>query len=465
MLLNSWFRAASRCAFLLLGCGAFTGRVEAQPPTPAVAGLPEELLPGLEPLLKAAAQRSPEAIKRSIDVDAAEARRLFEASALYPSLSGSARYAWNDEAVSGNSGTSNRSSGFFYNFALNQPVFHWGALRAQAEHGRIGVKIAGREYAEAMRLLLQQVRRSYLELVVQKSALRALRQELALEEQAVTRQQARLKEGVAVPGEVATAELAVEQRKLQIEMAQDAFDFGRRSLARLAGTEPLADEAIPNDFTRPKPEPAAAEGLLRTFTQGGVMNTYRAQFFSLSIQQSEKDYVVAQHRLHPKFSVYAGYDVRSETQASASSLNQVAVVDRNYGVKLDWAIFDGWATSGQKLAAMSSRRSYERQLQTHIDATVDAARAQHRQLDFSARGLDIAERGLLGARALLKRVQDEQAGGRMTQGDVDRAQLALMQAESRILPARAEYLNRWAEFVSLVGADPAMNHVPARYVR
>jgi outer membrane protein TolC len=465
MLIRSWFRVRGGCVLALAAILAAAGPIRGQVAVVPVTGLPEELLPGLEPLLKAAATRSPEAIRRSLEVDAAEGRKLVGKSVMLPSLSGSARYAVNDEAVSGNSGTSNRSSGFFYNFALNQPVYHWGALQAQADREKIGLRIAERQYAEAIRLLLQQIRRGYLEIVQHRAALRVLRFQLGLEESAVVQQKQRLEAHLAVPGDVAGAELAVDRRKLDIEMAEAALDFGRHSLARLAGLDGLADDAFPEDFPRPQPEPAKAESLLRAFTQGGVMHTYQADVFGLSIHQSEQDYIVARHRLYPKFSVYAGYDVRSETQASASSLNQVAVRDRNYGLKMDWSLFDGWATKGEKLKAIASRRSNERQLQVHIETTVDAARALHQQLGFAARALDFAERGLIGAQAYLKQVQDELAAGRMSAAEVDRAKLALLQAEVQILPARADYLNRWAEFVSLVGADPAMNHVPARYAR
>jgi outer membrane protein TolC len=195
------------------------------------------------------------------------------------------------------------------------------------------------------------------------------------------------------------------------------------------------------------------------------MQTFQAEVYALGIKQAEKSYIVAKHRVHPKFSLFAGYNVRSETQATANFIDQVAVASRNYGVKMDWFIFDGWQTKGEKLQALANKLSYQKLQEIHVDAMTDAARTQHEQLGLSARQLAAAERGLDGARAVHKRAQDELAAGRAAQVDVDRARLNLLQAEARILPARIDYLNRWAEFVSLVGADPAMNHLPARYVR
>ena len=40
-----------------------------------------------------------------------------------------------------------------------------------------------------------------------------------------------------------------------------------------------------------------------------------------------------------------------------------------------------------------------------------------------------------------------------------------MQFEANNANVRANFLARWSEFVSLAGLDPAMNHLPARYVR
>ncbi len=465
MLSRSGFRTAFFSLFSLLGLGAATGVVRAQPPPPAVAGLPEDLLPGLAPILKAAATRAPDAVRSSIEIEKAEGRRDVGRAPMLPNASGSARYAVNDESVSGNNATSNRSSGFFYDFSVRQPIYQWGALKAQADHEKIGAKIAERQYAQAYQQLLVTLRREYLRAVMQKATLRTLRSQLAFDEGEVTTQQQRLKDGLGTPGQVALAEQAVEQRKLAIDIAVSTLAEAKRSIQRLAGIEPLADDAIPDDFPRPTAQDTAATALLQSFAQGGIYNTPVAQMYAMSIKQAEQDYIVAQHRLYPKFSIYADYNIRSETQASANSIDQVAVKSLNYGVVADWSVFDGFATGGMKTQALASKRGSERQLQYHVEATVDAARAQREQLGFAARGLDITERSIFVAQAVLKDIQGEFAVGRRAQADVDKAKFDLAKAQADILPARAEYLMKWTEFVSLVGADPAMNNLPSRYVR
>ena len=162
---------------LALGVAGAVGQETALPPAPlptAAGALPEDLLPALKPILVRAIERSPEQIRRAIEIEQAEARVYVSRAAMLPNLGGYGRYAVNRAATaSAVSSATNNSSGFFYDVGLSQPVYHWGALKAQADIDRIGAKIAAREYAEAARLLAAQVRKSYLELVAKKAALRA----------------------------------------------------------------------------------------------------------------------------------------------------------------------------------------------------------------------------------------------------------------------------------------------------
>ena len=45
------------------------------------------------------------------------------------------------------------------------------------------------------------------------------------------------------------------------------------------------------------------------------------------------------------------------------------------------------------------------------------------------------------------------------------ARTHVLVAGESIIYARADYLNRWADFVSQTGADPVIANLPARYVR
>src|SRR5580658_9673251 len=80
--------------------------------------LPEDLLPGLSPLLKEAVERSPSTISASIGVAAQQAADYESAAALWPKLSGNMGYQVSDESIS--RGSSSTARGLNYGLNLSQ---------------------------------------------------------------------------------------------------------------------------------------------------------------------------------------------------------------------------------------------------------------------------------------------------------------------------------------------------------
>lgn len=455
----------ARCSLRLLIWFFGWGLARAQEPATAVGGLPEDLLPGLGPILETALAQSPDTIRSSIAVMNAEGGLLVARSVRLPNLGGYARYAVNHEATIGGSGVSSTNSGLYFDFGLSQPVYAFGALRARHDVGRIELKIAERQHEEAYRLLVLALRDQYLRLVAQKSALGAMRAQLKVDEDSLVRERARLEDRLISATTVAVAEEGLKRRQFEIDKEAEEFDFARRRFARLAGLTHLSDDAIPSELVRPTTVADAGRSLLQRFVAGGVEQTYQGQVFAMEVEREARNYVIASKRLYPKFALFAGYNQRSETQADVGRINQVAVTSRYYGIRLDWSVFDGLATRGEKISVLARKRANERRLKSYVDETADIARHQWTKVGLAARGLELAESTLGTARAVLKLVEGEFAARRALQADVDRAQQAVRQAEANILPVRADYLMTWATFVSLVGADPAMQKLPARYVR
>ncbi len=456
--------ARCRAVTFLIGFGA-AGWVQAQAPLPDVAGMPEDILPGLGPILKTAMERSPDSVRRSIDVMMADGTRIIGESVRRPSVGASARFLVNQESTRGGNGIASNNSGLFYDLSMNQPLYAWGALKATAERDRIGLQIAEKNYAEGYRSLALVLRGKYLELIAKKGLIRATRAQLTLDRAALDREEAKLKAGTISPGALGGSRVTVEQRQLDLDRAVVDFDTTRRSLMRMAGLAELNEESIPDALPRPAAVGEAGTAMLQAFLRGGVNETFQVQALALGVQQSERGIVIASKRLYPRFSLFAGYNVRSETQADATRINQVAVESRYYGIRTDWAIFDGFATKGEKIRALAAKRSYERLLKSHVDESLDAARHQWTQVGFAARALDLRERAFTGAQNALKQLEEDRAAGRVTDVDIETGRQAVLGAESAILPVRADYLMQWSHFVSLVGADPAMKNLPVRYAR
>lgn len=439
---------------------------QAQNTAVAVGGLPEDLLPELKPILQRALERSPDQIRRGIEVEQAEAHTYSSRGQMLPNVGGLVRYSANSAATaSGSSSARSNSSGFFGYMDLNQPVYHWGALKAQADIDRISVKIFKEEYADAARLLATAVRVRYLELIAKKAALRSSKFQLDLAARGLAREEERLKAGALTQGEMVTLRMNFEEARLGFDRLTAEFAFLKRQLLRLAGLDELSDEAIP--LAIPPPAPAADQGdrLLQAFAQGGAAETYRAQIFSLNIRQNDLNYAIQKKRLYPKFSLNAGRSLMNSTQADFNQVRQEAIVQTYYGIVANWTIFDGLATRGAKLEALARKRVFERQLKMYVDSSNDLAQNLRQQVGFSARALEFAETRLGWAKNGVDAANENLSRKVASQDDVDRAIGGLRAAEVTAMAARADYLNRWTEFVSHVGADPAMNNLPPRYVR
>ena len=471
-LLRRFNRVAWCGTFFAAGIAATVARaqtvVPAAPATsPGPAGtLPEDLLPELKSILKHALERSPDTIKRGLDLEQAEAHTAISRGAMLPSLGANARYAVNSAATaSGNSSATSNSSGFFWQADFSQPLYQWGTLKAQADIDQLSVKIAAREYAEAYRRLATLVREKYLELIAKKAALTAAKLQLDLGARQLVRDEEQFKTGALTPGDMAGKRMGFEERKLGFDRAAGDFAYFRRVFMRLAGLEEFTDEAIPVAIPAAPPAADKGDGLLHAFLRDKAAETFQGQIYSLNIRQSDLNYKIADYWLWPRFSFNAGHSVSNSTQADFNQVRQEAIVQNYYGIVVNWPIFDGFATRGRKLEALTRKRANERQLQFYVDATADTAQYLRDQAEFAARALGFAEARLAGAKAGVELAKENLARKIASQDDVDLAAAGLLGTEAATMLARADYLSRWAEFVSLVGADPAMNNLPPRYVR
>jgi hypothetical protein len=87
------------------------------------------------------------------------------------------------------------------------------------------------------------------------------------------------------------------------------------------------------------------------------------------------------------------------------------------------------------------------------------------QLAFSARALSLSEvhHALIGAE--VKKVMDDLKLGYASQATVEASTMNLYGTDVDQANARTDYLNRWTEFISLAGLDPAIANISPRYVR
>jgi outer membrane protein TolC len=435
---------------------------------PTVGGLPEDLLPELKPILQSAMERSPQMISSAINLAQAEANRYGTDAPLWPSLGGSAGYGQNSASTSSDTGNSSSSTGgFSYSIGVGQPIFQWGALKYRADIGRIAVKIAERQYADAYRALAGTIRSQYLTLIYKHASVRSAQDSMRMASNSLAIEEARFKEGTISSGELIPPRMTFAEAQLAADRAVADFNASRRVFMRLVGLKALPETAIPFDVPAPTYSAATATQLVQSFVQQeGAASTFQGQVYLMTLRQADLNYRIARTGLLPKFSLAGSYGLSFSTSVdSAGNVNTSAVKNKSYGVNASWTIFDGFATRGAKLSALASKRATERQYQTYLETTVDTLQNSQEQLEFSARALALAEQRHGLAQDAVNHVAEDFKAGLASQSAMDTANSNLLGANATIIYARADFLNRWADFVSQTGADPVIANLPARYVR
>jgi outer membrane protein TolC len=432
-----------------------------------VAGtMPEDMLPGLNRLLDTALRQSPSMVATALQVAMAdESRRISGVAPMLPSLGSGFGYGRSTQSLSNNSGANSGQSGFIYNAGISQPVFQWGALRYQLEITKTAQLIQQKNYAEAYRNLASTLRRQYLDLVQSKIDLRNKRFFLSDARAALTLADDNLKNGRIPPSTIAGYRMDVDERQLAVDRAEEVCRSTAQLMAHEAGAADFGEDAVPESVPAPKYAASAADYLLAGLLRDGARNTLQAQMDELQIRQSDLNYRIARVRLLPKFSASASMSQQTNTYATSTTVQQTLVTTRNYYLNANWSLFDGLATHWLKVQALDQKRYFERQLEIVTDSTMDQAENVRRTVDFSWRSLELASRRLEMAQGSLGYLEKEMRLGRASPDDVTSARGAVYSYDLSCAAARSDFFNTWSGFVSLVGADPAMNRLPNRYVR
>jgi len=431
-----------------------------------IAGsLPEDHFPELKGLLEAAVNQAPQLVLREIEIAQSEARLVQVNSQRLPGVGGRLEYAARETSVSNNTTTRDRNNGFFYNISFNQPVYHWNALKNQTEMSKIGVLIAEKNYTEGLRTLAVLLRRYYVELVARKSALRAAEFALGRIKADLASAEDRFKNRMASAAEVGGLLLTFDDQNLAVARSREEFTVLLRVFVRLSGVKELSPDSIPSAFPKTTYPSVAATELLARFLRENGGQSFQVQIAALRVEEADRNYRIQKVRLLPKFNLGGGYSLENSTNATQTSVVQTGVASQSVGINAEWRFFDGFATRGAKREALLSKRFYEHQVKTFSEAALDEAQALKRALDLESQAVALSERRRGLAEGQVKRAQEEIALGKLPPTALQAANNALYQSEAVDAAARATFLVRWSEFVSLVGEDPALNLIPVRYAR
>ena len=441
-------------------CAAFAQQQGAYP-----VALPEDLLPGLQPLLETAMKESPAMLTANLTVATADANAIVGRSGLEPSLSRYGQYVSTQEAISSNTSSRSTTSGPVYGLNLSQPIFQWGALKHQADFGALRSSIARRQYAEAYRALSLSIRAQYLSLIEKKIATRNAHNAEKAAEETLSVQEERLRNGRISAGEITEPRLLLQEAQINLDKANEDYDSSRRMLAHLVGLQNIDDSAIPDDIPRPTFAPETTASFFADRNKHDPLESnVLLQTYKDAIKQDELTYKIQKVRLYPKFNVFANYTQENQTNVDATQKPILtAITVTTLGVGGTWTIFDGFATRGAIRSALAAKRLAERQMADYSATTADALMNLQKQIGFAGRLMDLTETRRALAVAAIGKVQNDVKNGVSPQSLLNAVSQNADTATLTAVSARADFLSRWAEYLSLAGVDPVLDKLPSSY--
>jgi outer membrane protein TolC len=232
-------------------------------------------------------------------------------------------------------------------------------------------------------------------------------------------------------------------------------------LAGVAGS--LAEADVPDDIPLPRFSADLANVLSATVLRDNARSTLEYEIHDLRIRDAQLRINSEKVRLYPKFFAGAGLSLENSTNVNGNTVSQQGIQRRTVNVYAQWNIFDGFATRAAIREAQVSKRTQERLQQAEIEGLLQNIQILERILRDDAEQVELA--GIRHALAIeARKAAAREAGfGNLPQGELSRAGTAILQAETRSLEARAQFLGRWGEFVVLTAGEPLLSKTTTRH--
>lgn len=418
--------------------------------------LAERVMPALDPILRSAAQQSPRMISRSLDLEIAEQNRILARAGLLPNAGGSYRYlrASDDRADPGLTSRLD-STKVYYDFSINQPLYHWGERRNTARIGEIQKQIAEGNYREGYRLLAQEIRLKYLTLIVQKTQLLRARTYLKFAQQQLQFAEDRLAKKVISDLEIYPVRLNVEQGQITLERTELDYESSKHTFARLAGIGEITDAQIPDALPVLSYPEQSFQHLLADFLAQKEYPAVEAANLRKLIEIERLNVQNQKTRLRPKFGLVAG--ISQDQQSYSLNTTQIYRVQSiNGGLTMNWTIFDGFAARAGKRISLARQRQLEGDYAELNDRLARLAQSQLKQINFAARSMAISDRGLTSGEGNLRAKTEEFRRGVVSEADVSVAELHLLDARINGYSSRIDYLSKVGDFLGTLNEDPVV---------
>lgn len=422
--------------------------------------MPEKVFPQLDVLLKQAVKQSPRMLNQALELEIAENNRIQARSNLLPSIGGFYNYSQARDDRADLNGWVNVTKNY-YSFSLNQPIFYWGERRNMSRIGEIQQKIAQGNLRDGYRLLAQEIRGSYLYLIIRKTNLERIRLNDKYQQGILKLAEERRVKNVISEAEIFPVRISAERARIETERAVFDYDTAKDSLARLTGARRIDDAVIADDIPDIPYTAAPFNQLLAGFLSQKEPVSNDAVNSRRQLEIENLNYLNAKTRLRPKFNFTIG-TTQDEQSYTVNIAQKYQVNSQFVGISATWTIFDGFAAGAAKRNALIRVRQAETAYRDLTENLARQAQNQVKQIDFSARNMSIANRLLGSAQGALDTRQADFARGVASETDVSVSQLNHYDVRLTTMGSRIEYLLTVTGFLGTVSEDPVFANIEAK---
>lgn len=418
--------------------------------------LPETIFTELQNIIYQMSDRAPAALIARERLVEAQGQRLVERSARMPKLGGFVQYNYQTEQRE-NSGTKTGPE-FFWSINADQPVYQFGALEARSEIGDLRMTAARTRNEGSYIDLLQQVRDIYMRIFQRKVSIELAKEWLELSQEDLSKARRQQKAGELTDLSLLEAEVRVQENKADILQQEEDLAFLEQRLRALSGwTGPILSN-YPNTLRRFLRTPVVKEE--KTPPPADPTESWVYRDLQTQIDIEERNYTIAKSQNLPRFSVVGGiFQDRIDSAFLATSEERI-----NYfvGGLVTWSLFDGYSTTGQKMAVLARKRQLERQANLQIDLYRAEYTRIASQLSMARRRVEISVRLYELSEARLEASVRRHDNNAISTSELLYARSNRNQSQLSLIASKIQYLNALGEYLSLTGQDPAIERMDER---
>ncbi len=439
--------------------GALLTTSHAQTREAASLPLPENFFPDLKAMLETAVKQSPRMISRNAENAIAEQSRIAARAGQLPYVGGYySHYPWErDDRADLPAPTTTKKSA--YGVSLNQPLYHWGALESNTRIGVLSKKVTEGQTAEAYRLLVQEIRNLYLSVIIRKMAYARSQLYLAIAQDQFAIAQTKVEKKVLGGAELFTPQLTRDQALLATDRAAEDYENAKLTLSKLSGTPALADAQVPSEIPSFTLAPDTLAALFASYRSHKEPKSYYLESLRDQLEIEKLNYQIAKTRLKPKLNMIIG--VSQDEQSYSAYVTQRIKTQSTYaGVSLNWSIFDGYSARSAVATSLLRRQQMEQAYEDALRNLSDSTRSALKQLDFSARSMDFANRLLGASQGGINAREEDLRRGLISEAELNGSRLSHLDSQIGAYNARSDYLSKTGDFLSQMLEDPALANLP-----